>query len=236
MINTRVREDSVKELPLLFKICPTPGFQHRALQAAGYQGVKSYFTGLVKIENKRALGWAGNSTELKSKSRVVRVREFLGSITHSVEDIVESVTLVTMDNEQIEIELDKIQLRRVNYPSNCFTLDFLTNSHLNKSGVKSLKINFQKQDNISTEIQVTDRNMFTERNLNSHSFFASGDRIRTSAGLLSSYFVSTALEEDFTSNCTSYPNDSFANYSQCDNEYVTNIWTSRPQGSVVYRN
>ena len=226
LINTRVREDIVKELPLLFKICPTPGLHHGALQAAGYQGVKSYFTGLVKIGNKRAISWAGNSTELKSESTTV-VREFLRNITHSVEDIVDSVSLMTMDSEQIEIDLDMIQMRRVNYPSNCFTFDFLTDFRLHKSGVKSLKINFRKQDNISTEIQVTDRNMFTERNLNSHSFFASGDRIRTRAGFLSSYFVSTALEEDFTSNCTSYPNDNFANYSQCDNEYVnvTNKYT-----------
>ena len=216
LINTRVREVNLKELPMLFKICPTPGFHHRALQAAGYEGVKSYFTGLVKIGNKTTIGWAGNSEKLKSESTVVR--EFLRNITHSVTDIVDSLSMVTMDNELIEIKLDKIQLRRVNYPSNCFTLDFLTDSRLHKNRIKSLKINFQKQDNISTEIQVRDRNMLTERNLNSHSFFSSGDRIHTRAGFLSSYFVNTAIEEDFTSNCTSYPNINFANYSQCDDE------------------
>ena len=214
MIDTRVREASLKELPMLFKICPTPGFRHEALQAAGYEGVKSYFTGLLNIGNEKVLGWVGNSTEAKSESTVVR--EFLRNITYSVEDILRSVTLVTMENEHIEIEVERIRLRRINYPSNCFTLDFFTDSLINKSGIKSLQINFQKRDNISTEVQVTDRNQMTERNLNR--FSTSGERVRTKAGWLSSYFVRTAVEEDFTSNCTSYPNSNFANYSQCDNE------------------
>ena len=214
MIDTRVREASLKELPILFKICPTPGFRHEALQAAGYEGVKSYFTGLLNIGNEKVLGWVGNSTEAKSESTVVR--EFLRNITYSVEDILHSVTLVTMENEQIGIEVERIRLRRINYPSNCFTLDFFTDSRVNKSGIKSLQINFQKRDNISTEVQVTDRNQMTERNLNR--FSTSGERVRTKAGWLSSYFVRTAVEEDFTSNCTSYPNSNFPNYSQCDNE------------------
>ena len=209
-----MREASLKELPMLFKICPTPGFRHKALQAAGYEGVKSYFTGLLNIGNEKVLGWVGNSTEAKSESTVVR--EFLRNITYSVEDILHSVTLVTMENEHIEIEVGRIRLRRINYPSNCFTLDFFTDSLINKSGIKSLQINFQKRDNISTEVQVTDRNQMTERNLNR--FSTSGERVRTKAGWLSSYFVRTAVEEDFTSNCTSYPNSNFANYSQCDNE------------------
>ena len=209
-----MREASLKELPMLFKICPTPGFRHEALQAAGYEGVKSYFTGLLNIGNEKVLGWVGNSTEAKSESTVVR--EFLRNITYSVEDILRSVTLVTMENEQIGIEVERIRLRRINYPSNCFTLDFFTDSRVNKSGIKSLQINFQKRDNISTEVQVTDRNQMTERNLNR--FSTSGERVRTEAGWLSSYFVRTAVEEDFTSNCTSYPNSNFANYSQCDNE------------------
>ena len=209
-----MREASLKELPMLFKICPTPGFRHEALQAAGYEGVKSYFTGLLNIGNEKVLGWVGNSTEAKSESTVVR--EFLRNITYSVEDILHSVTLVTMENEHIEIEVERIRLRRINYPSNCFTLDFFTDSLINKSGIKSLQINFQKRDNISTEVQVTDRNQMTERNLNR--FSTSGERVRTKAGWLSSYFVRTAVEEDFTSNCTSYPNSNFANYSQCDNE------------------
>ena len=209
-----MREASLKELPMLFKICLNPGFRHEALQAAGYEGVKSYFTGLLNIGNEKVLGWVGNSTEAKSESTVVR--EFLRNITYSVEDILHSVTLVTMENEQIEIEVGRIRLRRINYPSNCFTLDFFTDSLINKSGIKSLQINFQKRDNISTEVQVTDRNQMTERNLNR--FSTSGERVRTKAGWLSSYFVRTAVEEDFTSNCTSYPNSNFANYSQCDNE------------------
>ena len=209
-----MREASLKELPMLFKICPTPGFRHEALQAAGYDGVKSYFTGLLNIGNEKVLGWVGNSTEAKSESTVVR--EFLKNITYSVEDILRSVTLVTMENEHMEIEVERIRLRRINYPSNCFTLDFFTDSRVNKSGIKSLQINFQKRDNISTEVQVTDRNQMTERNLNR--FSTSGERVRTKAGWLSSYFVRTAVEEDFTSNCTSYPNSNFANYSQCDNE------------------
>ena len=218
LINTRVREDSLKELPMLFKICPTPGFHHKALQAAGYKGVKSYFTGLVNVANETGwLGWAGNSTESRVVPPELVVKDFLQSITHSVEDLVHSVSLVTMENKKIKIELERIQLRRINYPSNCFILDFLEDFRVNKSGIKSLQINFQKGVNISTEVQVRDRNLFTERNLNSFSTF-SGDRIRTKAGLLSSYFVKTDVEEDFTTNCTSYPNSTFSNYSQCDNE------------------
>ena len=219
LIDARVREASLKELPMLFKICSTPGFRHKALKAAGYKGVKSYFTGLVNIGDEQVLGWVGNSTELKSESTVAR--EFLRNITHSVEDIVRSVSLVTTDNEQMRIEVERIELKRINYPSNCFTLNFLKDSRVNKSGIKSLQINFEKGDNISTEVQVTDRNQWTERNLNSQSFSTSGERVRTKAGFLSSYFVKTAVEEDFTSNCTSYPNINFANYSQCDDEYVT---------------
>ena len=219
LMNTRVREARLKELPMMFKICPTPGFRHEALKAAGYEGVKSYFTGLVNIGDEQVHGWAGNSTELKSESTVAR--EFLRNVTLSVEDFVRSVSLVTTDNEQMRIEVERIQLKRINYPSNCFTLDFFKDSRVNKSGIKSLQINFEKGDNISTEVQVTDRNQFTERNLNSQSFSTSGERVRTKAGFLSSYFVNTAVEEDFTSNCTSYPNTNFANYSQCDDEYVT---------------
>ena len=220
-INSRVREASLKEfpIPLIFKICPTPGFHQRALEAAGYEGVKSFFTGLVNIGNRSVLGWAGNSTNPESRSKL---SEFLKTIIISVEDLVDTVELVTMENEHKIIKLDRLQLRKINYPRNCFTLDFSRDSHVNESGIKSLKINFRMQSNFSAEVQVVDKNMWTERTINSHSFSSSGDRVVTKAGFLSSYFVNAAIEEDFTANCTSYPNTNFANYSQCDDEYVTN--------------
>ena len=210
LIETRVREGSLKEVdvPMIFKICPTPGFRQEGLQAAGYKGVKDFFDGTVEIRNMSVLGWAGNSTSMK---------EFLKSVTYSVEDIIQKVIVLNTENEQSEIDLEKIHVRKVNYPSNCFTLDLSKEPLLNESAIKTLRINFYNKEAVSTEVQLVGKNIFTERNINRLSIFSSGDRILTKNGSLSSYFVSIRVEEDFTLNCTSYPNKPYEDYTQCDN-------------------
>ena len=193
---------------MIFKICPTPGFRQEGLQAAGYKGVKDFFDGTLEIRNKSVLGWAGNSTSMK---------EFLRSVTYSVEDIIQKVIVVNTENEQSEVDLEKIHVRKVNYPSNCFTLDLSKEPLLNESAIKILRINFHNdKEAVSTEVQLVGKNIFTERNINRLSIFSSGDRILTKNGSLRSYFVSIRVEEDFTLNCTSYPNKPYENYTQCD--------------------
>ena len=56
------RNLTVKDFPVVFKICMKPGFDKEALNETGYDNVFSYFLG-VSRHNNSLLGWAGHTAE-----------------------------------------------------------------------------------------------------------------------------------------------------------------------------
>ena len=69
---TKKRLEQVQEFPIIFKICPDPGFNATLLFEEGYNGTDSYFGGWSKF-NGSIYGWAGHTETLGVKSTVEKI-------------------------------------------------------------------------------------------------------------------------------------------------------------------
>ena len=57
------------ELPILFKVCPDPGFNTTALREEGYAGIYEYFLGRSMF-NTSLYGWAGHTNNSQTRGTV----------------------------------------------------------------------------------------------------------------------------------------------------------------------
>ena len=53
---------TIKDFPVVFKICITPGFDAKNLKFVGYSSVYNYFAGESR-HNSSLIGWAGHTQE-----------------------------------------------------------------------------------------------------------------------------------------------------------------------------
>ena len=60
------------ELPLIFKICPDPGFNLSAIREEGYDDIWHYFYGRSSFNNS-IFGWAGHTNTSETRGRVEQV-------------------------------------------------------------------------------------------------------------------------------------------------------------------
>ena len=69
---TEKRLHQVEHFPIIFKICPDPGFNTTILMQEGYNGTSSYFGGWSKY-NGSVFGWAGHTDTNEIKSTVEKI-------------------------------------------------------------------------------------------------------------------------------------------------------------------
>ena len=60
------------ELPLIFKICPDPGFNLSAIREEGYDDIWHYFYGRSSFNNS-IFGWAGHTNTSETRGSVEQV-------------------------------------------------------------------------------------------------------------------------------------------------------------------
>ena len=67
--NTEYYEDDLKDLefPVVFKICPTIGFDQKKLLTVGYKSVGNYFYGQSPF-NTSVYGWTGHMQQSSNGS------------------------------------------------------------------------------------------------------------------------------------------------------------------------
>jgi hypothetical protein len=220
--NTVVEERDLQDLdfPLMLKICATPGFNETALHEVGYGSVLRYFEGR-SMYNASILGWAGHSN---SSEKHGDVAEVLGKVrSHSFGELVDQIWMRTSKNGWNEISnLTKVIQGRVNYPENCYSLDFTDVAAVKETGV--LYIYFTNQDECSIIVHVKGSSLNCDRNIKAHRAYSGGDTITIEANHTVSYVVEMNkyiyVEEDPNINCRKYPNPDFASYRDCDDQYM----------------
>ena len=91
----------------------------------GYKDTWGYFLGQSRF-NKSLFGWAGHT---KQSGTIKSVEEVLEHVSDFKLDIMfKYIRVYTKDVERIPIPLEKLKLRSVNYPNNCFSLSLLAPS------------------------------------------------------------------------------------------------------------
>ena len=91
LTNTMVEKKKLEDLnfPLLFKICPTLGFNGTALKEYGYENAARYFKG-ESMFNLSMVGWGGHTNgTLEAQASVEEV--FAKVKSYDVEDIIDSI-------------------------------------------------------------------------------------------------------------------------------------------------
>ena len=158
--------------PLLFKICFNPSFNASAVEEAGYS---SFFSGRSKF-NSSLLGWAGHTGEGGVQGRVEElVRKVM---LHKPEQVITGIRVWSMANTWIDISIDSVELWRLNYPYNCYTLNLSNNHEVKEKGVKQVFFTFPALKDTSMELLLKGSSMICNREIKNHKFYSSGADIK----------------------------------------------------------
>ena len=166
------------DFPVIFKICVRPGFNSTAFEELGYIRATNwqFFTGRSKY-NRSIIGWAGHTNQSGVQGTVQEVVDRVRM--HNVKDVLKKIILTTFTHERIVIDFRLyVTIWRINYPTNCYTLDLTNNTDVKDKGVQKLKIQFQTLEKSSLEIMLQDKKLVCNRNIQYHKFYFSGDEIK----------------------------------------------------------
>ena len=173
IVTERNLQDS--EFPLLFKICFNPSFNASAVEEAGYKNNNGFFSGKSKF-NSSFLGWAGHTAEGGVQGTV---EELIGKVTlHNPEQVFALIEVWSMANTWIDISIDSVELWRLNFPYNCYTLNLSKNHEVREKGVKQVFFNFPIMENTSMELLLKGASLTCDREIKNHKFYSSGADIK----------------------------------------------------------
>ena len=176
--NTHMEEKKLLDIdfPVIFKICVRPGFNSTAFWELGYKRTPwQFFTGRSRF-NSSIYGWAGHTNQSGVQGTVQEVVDRVRM--HKVKDVLKKIILSTVTHEGIFIDQSNVTIWRINYPFNCYTLDLTNNTDVKEKGVQKLIIVFHILQNLSLEILLQDKNLATNRNIQYHKLYFSGDAIK----------------------------------------------------------
>ena len=173
-VNEKDLQDS--DFPLLFKICINPSFNHTAIDEAGFDDAYGFFSGTSRF-NSSLFGWAGHTAE---GGVLGTVEQMINKVTlyHNPNQVIKAITIWTNENEFFKLSVDMVELRRLNYPYNCYTLDLSKSVKVQEMGVKQIFFYFRLLENTSVELLLRGASMICNRELKSHKFYSSGADIK----------------------------------------------------------
>ena len=176
-VTERNLQDS--EFPLLFKICFTPSFNETAIEEVGYTSSYHYFSGKSKF-NSSFYGWTGHTSEGGVQGTVEKL---IRKVTlHNPEQVISDIQVWSMANTWINISIDSLELWRLNYPYNCYTLNLSKNQEVQEKGVKQIFFTFPLMENTSMELLLKGASMICDREIKNHKFYSSGVDIKLERG------------------------------------------------------
>ena len=172
--NIRVSEKNMSNLPLVFKICFSPGLNESAIKELGYKSNFHYFYGQSKYI-KSIYGWAGHTNTSGVRGSVEEMVK--KAQLYTAEKAIHEVYFKSMTDEKVFIELSLVNIWRMNYPYNCFTLDLTNNTKVQKNGLKTMTFHFKRNENTSVRIFTQGKSLACNRDIKEHQFYSSGDHI-----------------------------------------------------------
>ena len=172
--NIRVSERNMSNFPLVFKICFDPGLNKSAIKEAGYKSNWQYMNGHSKY-NRSIVGWAGHTNTSGVRGSVEEMVK--KAQLYTAEEAIHEVFFKSMTDEKFVIELSLVNIWRMNYPYNCFTLDLTNNTKVQKNGLKTMVFHFKRNENTSVRIFTQGKSLACNRDIRDHQFYSSGDHI-----------------------------------------------------------
>ena len=230
-LNTVTSEISLgdMEFPLDIKICAEPAFNKNALVEAGYkEEIYKYFDGKSRY-NHSVFGWAEHTND---SGILGSVEEVLNKVrNHKVDDVIKAVGFYFKNKTLGSFWVyASAQLKRLNYPQNCYTVNPPQINKARKEIVKSMWIKFNNEKTNKVTIHLQGRTLASSRKIYDHTFYSKGDEMFVESGRYRKYAVEISknvyLEEDKSKNCRNYPNADFASYLECDDQYMRDICDS----------
>ena len=144
---------------------------------------------------------------------------------HRREDVFAGIRVDLENRDQLNVT-DLVRQGRVNYPSNCYTLDLANNTEVKDKGIKTLLVEFSSKARNMTEfrLEVQGSSLSCARDIFDHMFYTTGDPIATRSKELYKYALKISenvfVEEDLSKNCRVYPNEEFESYCACDDQFL----------------
>ena len=83
-----------------------------------------------------------------------------------------------MANTWIDISIDSVELWRLNFPYNCYTLNLSKNDEVLDQGVKQIFFYFPLLEDTSMELLLKGASMVCDREIKNHKFYSSGADIK----------------------------------------------------------
>ena len=90
---------------------------------------------------------------------------------------------MTFKKQWYKIPLTSFELRRPNFPLNCFTLDISQHSGIKKEGLKQIFFYFLPIMNTTVEILLEDKRVSCSRPIKENKFYFSGTYIKHELGI-----------------------------------------------------
>ena len=87
------------------------------------------------------------------------------------------ISVWSESNEMVKLPLSSVQIKRPNYPFNCFTLDLSKNSEIKKKGVKQIFFHIRSPAGTSMRILIVDKSLACTREIKENKFYSSGPKI-----------------------------------------------------------
>ena len=85
---------------------------------------------------------------------------------------------MTQNNEEGNISISSLQMKRPNYPINCFALDVSKNQEIKKNGVRFFQFDFVPMPQTAVAMLVEDKRLFSSRLINENEVYFSGSKIK----------------------------------------------------------
>ena len=154
MTNTEVASKTLqgRNFPLIFKICPQPGFKESAVfEQYGYKSEYKYFLGTSMFNNSQ-YGWAGHTNDSSGPLTSVEMVYSKVSSFKNPEDIIKRID-IKLNGGKVTLNHTHVFMQRVNYPLNCFTLDLTKYPEIRRKGLRDLTFFFKPARNL-TRVQI----------------------------------------------------------------------------------
>ena len=171
--------------------------------------------------NSSLIGWGGHSAQGTHENVTEMLEKAV--IDYKVEDLVKLIKIETLSRERILVSAkDNLVRKGINYPGNCYTLDFTRSQNVVEKGITRILIRFDNNSSVSVEVYLLGKTLDSRRNLRSNTFYTQGLPIRPKHRIWSSYIVKTHevvyVEEDKSKECRNYPNPEFQSFGECDEQ------------------
>ena len=96
---------------------------------------------------------------------------------HSADQVLTDIYIYSITNEYSYVNVSSVNVYRLHFPYNCYSLDLSNNTFVMEKGVKQVFLHFHILANYSLEIVLHDHRLASYREIKAHKFQSAGAEI-----------------------------------------------------------